>query len=80
MRTNKIFSDMFEVTVRYADYLLNEQRTCSPALAKRISDSLGISPMVILFPGERQGKTLLEILKPKLEAAYQAGRDLQPHE
>ena len=69
MRTQKLFSTMFGVTERYADYLLSEQRVCSRRLAEAVAVKLGVPKGVLIFPEEREGKTLMEILKPKLEAA-----------
>lgn len=63
MRTSLFLADLLAVTERYANYLLSERRALTPEKAKRLEAALGISRLALLYPEERQGKTLRELVE-----------------
>lgn len=67
MRTQNKFALLFNVTVRYADYLFSEKFTCSKKLASEIEHKLGIPKLMLLYPDERRGKSFADLLEPKLK-------------
>jgi len=53
--TFKKIASIWNITPVYADYLVNQKRTPSPKLAKRISETTGIPVIDLLYPEERAG-------------------------
>lgn len=62
MRTSLFLANTLGITERHAIHLLNGQRSFTPEKAEELEARIGVPRLQLLYPSERGGKSLRELV------------------